>query len=427
MNFKADALVKVLAPVALLAALGGTASAEVVKGVVKAIAKESKVFTLQNSPESLLFILWDNKTEWTGSINSAGINPDEAVTVDLRQNGDQAVAASISRIKVNIPPGVKALYLDKLEESLKGPDKARTVVFVDTRPTDQFDTAHIPGALSTPLSRLEKRAFGRLTEDKTARIIFYDEGQGGEAAAKGAELAVKAGFTDVRILPEGATGWVKSGRVLVSSTMFLRKSKPVIIDLRKPDVVAQGHIEGAVNFPVSGLKDRSGYFPTEKRLPIVLYGESDSEATAAAETVRTWGYRNVTIFPGGAAAWLNSAEVLKAGPAEEFISSPSAGHSGQLTPNDFEKALASLSMIEIVDVRSAVEQETGGFPQSKKIVLHDLPKRHGELNREMIQVVFASDQSHAEMAYDFLRSKGYRVNYLNGAVEFGKDGKYTVK
>jgi rhodanese-related sulfurtransferase len=426
MDFKAAALVKVLVSVALLAS-NGAASAEVVKGKVRAIAKESKVFTLQSSPESLLFILWDNKTEWKGSINPAGINPDEAVTVDLRQNGDQAVAASVSRIEANIPPGVKALYLDKLEESPKGPDKARTLVFVDTRPTELFDSAHIAGALSAPLSRLEKRAFGILSENKSARLIFYDEGLGGEAAAKGAELAVKAGFTDVSILPEGTAGWVQSGRFLASSTMFLRKSKPVIIDLRNPDVVSQGHIEGAANFPASGLKDKSGYFPTEKRVPIVLYGESDSEATAAAETVRKWGYRKVTIFPGGATAWLNSAEVLKTGPAEELISSPSAGHSGQLAPNDFEKALASPLMVEIVDVRSAVEQETGGFQQSKKIALHDLPKRHGELSREKIQVLFASDPTHAEMAYDFLRSKGYKVNYLNGAVEFGKDGKYTVK
>src|SRR5512140_3179864 len=99
MDFKADALVKVLVPVALIAALSGAASAEVVKGTVKAIAKESKVFTLQRYPESLLFILWDNKTEWKGIKRPAEIYPEEAVTVDFRQIGDQAVASSISRIK----------------------------------------------------------------------------------------------------------------------------------------------------------------------------------------------------------------------------------------------------------------------------------------------------------------------------------------
>jgi hypothetical protein len=41
--------------------------------------------------------------------------------------------------------------------------------------------------------------------------------------------------------------------------------------------------------------------------------------------------------------------------------------------------------------------------------------------------VFGSNPEYAEMAYDFLKSKGYRVNYLDGSVEFGKEGRYTVK
>jgi len=424
MDFKAGAVAKVILAAAFIAALNGAASAEVVKGAVKSIAKESKALTLQTSQESVLLIVWDNRTAWNGIKNPAEINPDEAVTVDLRQ--DQAVAASISRIKPVIPAGVPALYLDKLEESLRQ-DKTRTYLFVDTRPADLFDQAHIPEAFSLPLSRMEKHSFGRLTEDKSARLIFYDEGQGGDSAAKGAELAIKAGFTDVSVLLEGAAGWKSSDRVLASSARFIRKNKPVVIDLRKPELVSQGHIEGAVNFPASGLKEKHGYFPTKKQVPIVLYGGSDSEAAAAAATIRKWGYRNVTIFPGGAEAWQNGAEVLQTGPAEESIDNSATAHSGQLSPKDFEMALISPQMVEIVDARSLSEQEKGSFPRSLKIPLPDLPKRHGELNKEKIQVVFGSNPEYAEMAFDFLKSNGYRVNYLDGSVEFGKEGKYTVK
>jgi rhodanese-related sulfurtransferase len=425
MDFKAGVFVKVLLPAAFIAVLSGAASAEVVKGTVKTIAKELKALTLQTSQESVFFIVWDNKTAWNGIDKPAEINPDEAVTVDIRQ--DQAVAASISRIKPIIPDGVTTLSLDKLEESLKNSNKTRTFVLVDTRPADLFERAHILGALSVPLSRLEKQAFGRLPENKAAGLVFYDEGQGGESAAKGAELAVKAGFTDVSVLGEGAAGWKSSGRPLASAARFLRKSKPVVIDLRKPELVAQGHIEGAVNFPVSELKMKYGHFPMKKQVPIVLYGESDSEAGAAAATIRKWGYRNVTIFSGGAEAWLNGAEVLQTGPAELFITDTSIAHGGQLSPKDFEMALISPGTVEIVDARSAAEHEKGSFPKAIKIPLQDLPKRHGELNKEMIQVVFGSNPEYAEMAYDLLKSNGYRVNYLNGTVEFGKQGKYTVK
>jgi hypothetical protein len=34
---------------------------------------------------------------------------------------------------------------------------------------------------------------------------------------------------------------------------------------------------------------------------------------------------------------------------------------------------------------------------------------------------------HAEIAYDYLKSKGYRVNYLSGSVLFGSDGEYQIK
>ncbi|HXC93294.1 MAG TPA: hypothetical protein VN652_04750, partial [Geobacteraceae bacterium] len=140
MDFKAGVFVKVLLPAAFIAVLSGAASAEVVKGTVKSIAKELKAFTLQTSQERVLLIVWDNKTAWNGIRKPAEINPDEAVTVDILQ--DQAVAASISMIKPIIPAGVTALSLDKLEESLKNPDKTRTFVLVDTRPADLFDRAH---------------------------------------------------------------------------------------------------------------------------------------------------------------------------------------------------------------------------------------------------------------------------------------------
>jgi len=427
MDFKAGVSVKVLLPALFVAVLSGTGSAEIVKGTVKSVAKEAKALTLQTSQERVLFLQWDSKTVWRGIGKPAEIYPDEMLTADIRRQGTLATAVYISRIKPAVPAGVAALQLDKLEEILGNPDKTRPLVLVDTRPADLFDRAHIPGALSLPLSRLEKRSFGRLPENRAARLIFYDEGQGGESAARGAELAVKAGFTDVSILPEGAAGWVNAGKVLASTAMFIRKSKPVIIDLRRPEAVSQGHIEGAVNFPASELKDKYGDFLKERRVPIVLYGGSDAEAVAAAETVRRWGYRNVTIFPGGVEAWRNSAEVILTGPAESFISDTTAAHGGQLSSKDFQMALISSQMVDIVDTRSSAGHEKGGFPQAKKIPLQDLPRRHGELNREKIQVVFGSNPEYAEMAYDFLKSYGYRVNYLNGSVEFGKEGKYTVK
>ncbi|NVN98522.1 MAG: hypothetical protein HXX17_04290, partial [Geobacteraceae bacterium] len=160
--------------------------------------------------------------------------------------------------------------------------------------------------------------------------------------------------------------------------------------------------------------------------PIVIYGASDKEAASAAKTLKELGFRRVTIYSGGASAWSGSAEALEKGAAKDEIPASSKSHDGRLTGRDFEMALVSPVMVEIIDLRSEAEQKSSGFPKSKKISLQSLAKRYGELDRDKIQVLFAADSMRAEMGYDFLRSKGYRVNYLSGSVEFEKDGKYKL-
>jgi len=414
---------KIVLAVAVSITLAGTASAEVVKGKVKAIADDLKFFSMIIAQEKVLLIAWDNKTVWQGVSSSTELKLDENLTVEVFPSGESLVAASVSRVKAPLPAGIQVITLDRLVEELEG----KGITLVDSRSVALYDAGHIPGAVSLPLSRLEKRTYGLLPANKSAKLVFYDEGQGGDSAGKAAGISIRADYSDVAILPEGAAVWVDSGKFLAASTNFIRKTKPVVIDIRPKEQVAQGHIPGAVNYPSSALKDYFAYLPTDKLAPIVLYGNADNEALAAAQFIRERGYRNITIYPGGADAWLKNAEVLELGPAEEESPSAAASHGGQLSPNDFKMALISPVMVEIVDVRSVTERKEGGFPQAKQIPLADLAKKHGELSREKIQVIFAADAGKAEMAYDFLRYKGYRVNYLNGSIKFGKDGEYTFK
>lgn len=414
---------RIMLAVAGLISLAGAASAETVKGRVKAVAAEVRFFSLNVSQEKVLLISWDNKTVWQGIKGATELKLDEILSIDVNANGDSSVAASVARIETPLPAGSKVITLGQLTAGLD----AKAITLVDTRAVELYDAGHIPGAVSLPLARLEKRTYGLLPESKSARLVFYDEGQGGESAGRAAEIATRAGYTDSNIFPEGAAGWSDAGKFLAASTNFIRKARPAVIDLRSQAQVAQGHIEKAVNYPYAALKNYLSYLPIDKLAPIVLYGDSDKEALAAAATLRDLGYRRVTIYPGGADAWLKNAEVLETGPASEEISDTAASHGGMLQSSDFEMALRSPIMVEIIDVRSVPDRQKGGFPQAKHIPLQDLAKRHGELNRDKIQVIFAADPVQAEMAYDFLRSKGYRVNYLHGTVAFGQNDKYSVQ
>lgn len=420
-------LLSILLSVVVLVTFAGTASAEAVTGRMKTLAGELQLFTLSTAQEKVLLLSWDDRTIWKGISHSIDLKPDEILSVDVRLEKDRYLADAVSRIKTPLPAGIQVTSIENLAEYLNDRERFSSLTLVDTRAVELYDAGHIPGAVSLPLSKLEKRTAGLLPENKEAKLVFYDEGQGGNSAGKAAEISTRAGYRDSTVLQEGAAGWADSGKTLASSTAFIRKTAPVVIDVRSRVQVAEGHIEKAVNYPLTALKDYFGYLPANKLTPIVLYAGSDKDAGSAAGIIRTRGYRKVTIYPGGTASWEKNAEVLESGPAGEEISSSATTHGGELDTKDFEMALASPVMVEIVDVRSAADHKKGKFPNSKQIALQDLTKRHEELNRDKIQVIFAADPKRAEMAYDYLKSKGYRVNYLNGAVEFEKDGKYTLK
>ena len=83
------------------------------------------------------------------------------------------------------------------------------VVFVDCRPTDQFMSGHIAGALSMPS---EQELFGTAAAMlRSARtIIAYCDAQGGcESSQRLAARLRELGLPDVRILRDGLPGWLE--------------------------------------------------------------------------------------------------------------------------------------------------------------------------------------------------------------------------
>lgn len=81
------------------------------------------------------------------------------------------------------------------------------VVVVDVRPREEFDAGHIAGALSIPLSALEKR----LTEIPTTReIVAYCRGPYCVLAAEAVRLLRRRGYRAFR-LQEGYPEWRDEG------------------------------------------------------------------------------------------------------------------------------------------------------------------------------------------------------------------------
>jgi rhodanese-related sulfurtransferase len=402
--------------------------AEVISGEVKNAAVEAQLLTLQASDSRLLLVSWDKKTVFRNLKNPAEIKADDYLLVDFSLQGEQLLASAITAPETILPPGIAAATFALIDKFVDSSAAEQSLVLIDIRPPFKYDAGHIPGARSIPLARIAKRTAGLLPENRNATIIFYDEGVIVDAAVQAAQQAKKNGYANVLVLKEGVRGWVRSGRFLASSASFIRKSKPALIDLRAADKVHQGHIETAVNYPLDVLAAMDGNILLNARTPIVVYGETDQDALAAGAIIRKWGYRNVTYFRGGAAAWQNGAEALETGPAVDSIPAEEDNHSGGMLPFDeFRNAVTSTQTIQVVDVRSDDDYRSGHLPAGIHIPLRNITERYKELDREKIQVVFAADAGRAEMAYDFLKSKGYRVKFLGSPVQFSSDGTYTVK
>ncbi len=63
---------------------------------------------------------------------------------------------------------------EQLKTWVHGKQKA---VLIDARPTEEYQQAHIPGAINIPADRMKTEA-SRLPKDKATPIIFYCRGEG---------------------------------------------------------------------------------------------------------------------------------------------------------------------------------------------------------------------------------------------------------
>lgn len=420
-------LLGILLSLSIVFAGAETLLAEIVRGEVKNTAAEAQIFTLQGNDGRLLLISWVKTTTFSNLKNAAAIKADDYLLVDVTQQNEQLVASAITVPTMIVPPGIAEASFEKIAVFVDSSAASRTMTLIDTRPAEKYHAGHIPGASSIPLTRIIKRTAGLLPADKSSPIVFYDDGVDVDDIVKAAELTRKSGYTEVMIFKGGVRGWVKAGNFLASSPAYIRKSKPALVDLRTAEKVHQGHIEDAVNFPLAGLAQMYGKFPSKRSTPIVVYGETAEEALAGAAIIRQWGYKKVTILSGGIAEWQNNAEILESGPAADIIKSGGGSHRGELSSSDFEMAVKSPQTVELVDLRSDADYRKGNLQKGVHIPLQQLALRYKELSGEKIQVVFAADAEAAQIAYDFLKTKDYRVIYLDGSITFGTNGAYTVK
>ena len=178
-------------------------------------------------------------------------------------------------------------------------DEKAPLTLVDARPKDRkYDKGHIPGAISLPDSQFDKLAAERLPADKAAALYFYCDGLACKLSNDSAEKAIKLGYTNVKVVPDGYPGWEKAygpgpgaapvaagrgapaivagkepGTIAVASFERIYRESPEavhLIDVREPREYAAGTFKGAINMPVNTLEKNLDKLPDRQAHRVLL-------------------------------------------------------------------------------------------------------------------------------------------------------------
>jgi len=157
-----------------------------------------------------------------------------------------------------------------------------------------------------------------------------------------------------------------------------------ILDVRPVDDFLGGHLEGAVNVPVSGTSfaTKAG-FVLPAGSPVVLHASSREEAERAARGLRSVGFLDLA----------------------GYLLGPRQGHRIEAVGVDELDALLAYGA-ELVDVREADEHEQTPLPGSRHIPYRLVAEAAAELPRDRTIVTICESGARAAVAASVLAARG---------------------
>jgi len=189
-------------------------------------------------------------------------------------------------------------------------------LLVDARTNDQFDEAHIPGAISAS-------AYDTGFATKVAKVVPPDVELIVVAASDGYELAAadllaSVGLTVRGFLVGGMTAWRSEGRRVsrleqIDPDELAERLEAddglVVLDVRDAAEFASGHIPGAVNIPYGEVGERAGELPEGRQIAAVCSGGKRS-GLAASLLQREGFERVIHVGKGGVGTWTRAGHPI---------------------------------------------------------------------------------------------------------------------
>jgi rhodanese-related sulfurtransferase/glyoxylase-like metal-dependent hydrolase (beta-lactamase superfamily II) len=186
---------------------------------------------------------------------------------------------------------------------------AKGAILVDARTNEQFDEAHIPGAISASAydTGFATKVAQVVAEDVELIVVAASDGYELEAA----ELLASVGLRVRGFLEGGMTAWrseerpVKRLELIDPDALAERLSSDngiVVLDVRDDDEFAAAHIPGSVHVPYGQLTGRLAELPSDRVIATVCSGGKRSGL--AASLLQREGYGSVIhVGHGGVGTW----------------------------------------------------------------------------------------------------------------------------
>jgi rhodanese-related sulfurtransferase/glyoxylase-like metal-dependent hydrolase (beta-lactamase superfamily II) len=306
-------------------------------------AREGAAGIFRSVHERLLS-LSDDVEVWPGHLGgsmcgSPGIANETSSTIGLERRHNPAlrhssVEAFVDATVASIgerPPHVErivALNRGALLEGLGTPTPlapraveaaiAAGAILVDARTNEQFDEAHIPGAVSAS-------AYDTGFATKVAQVVAEDAELVVVAASDGYELAATELLQSIGLrvrgyLEGGMTAWRSEERPVARIESIdpeglaerLASDGLMVLDVRSAKEFTEQHIPGSVHVPYGELIDRLGELPRERAIAVVCSGGKRSGL--AASLLQREGFPEVVhVAGGGVETWRRRGRPVESG------------------------------------------------------------------------------------------------------------------
>lgn len=87
-------------------------------------------------------------------------------------------------------------------------------------------------------------------------------------------------------------------------TNYVNRDNAVVVDIRGQAEFNKGHIQGALNIPLSQIKEATKDLEKYEGRPIIMVCANGIQVNAACNTLRKAGIENVHKLAGGMSSWV---------------------------------------------------------------------------------------------------------------------------